>query len=121
VNSHATQAYSKVQKSSASPRDAEALAFAKAMELMKDAQADLSNFETYADALQFNQRLWTVIQANLTGGDNPLPEQLRTDILTLSVFVDRHTVKALADPRAEHLDVLIGVNKNIMGGLLEGA
>ena len=36
----------------------------------------------------------------------------------LSIFVDRQTIKALADTSEKHLDVLININKNLAEGLL---
>ena len=48
---------------------------------------------------------------------NGLSGELKSDLLSLSLFVDKQTVKALADPRPEHLDVLIEINRNIALGL----
>ncbi|MGY8992040.1 MAG: flagellar biosynthesis regulator FlaF [Rhodospirillales bacterium] len=35
------------------------------------------------------------------------------------MFVDKQTIKALSDPKPEHLDVLIEINRNIAQGLRE--
>ena len=40
--------------------------------------------------------------------------------MSLSLFVDRQTTKALADPSDELFDSLISINLNISEGLLEG-
>ena len=38
--------------------------------------------------------------------------------LSLSIFVDKQTVKALADTNGDHLDSLIDINKNLAEGLM---
>ena len=76
-----------------------------------------SYMATYAAALKFNQTFWTVLQADLASDANKLDDDLKTDLLSLSVFVDKQTIKALADPKPEHLDVLIDINRNLAQGL----
>jgi flagellar protein FlaF len=74
--------------------------------------------DAYRAALRLNWRLWTIIQADVSAEDSPLPEEIRQNILSLSVFIDRQTVKALADPDASKLRVLIDINRNIAAGLM---
>ena len=50
--------------------------------------------------------------------ENQLPPQIKANILSLSIFVDRQTIKALAETKKEHVDVLIGINKNLAEGLM---
>jgi len=64
-----------------------------------------------------NQRIWTILQGELAREDNPLPIQLRQDLLTLSVFVDKRTFEVLAYPSPERLDMLIKINLNLAAGL----
>ncbi len=101
------------------PRELEAEAFAKAIRLLKDGQQALPDFKSYADAIRFNQSLWNIIQRDILSPDNPLPTQLRNNLLNLSVFVDRRTLTALGDPNGNHLQVLIDINQQLMEGLLE--
>ena len=37
---------------------------------------------------------------------------------SLSIFVDRQTIKALANTKEDHLEVLININKNLAEGLM---
>jgi flagellar protein FlaF len=53
----------------------------------------------------------------LTQADNPLPEEIRQNILSLSVFVDRRIFEVMAYPAPEKLDILISINRNIAAGL----
>ena len=115
------EAYAQTQKSSMPPREVEAMAFTKAALMLQDAKKDLDDYDTYAAALKFNQLLWTIIQADIIDEANQLPDQLKANILSLSIFVDKQTVTALSDTDAEHLDSLIDINKNLAEGLLVNA
>ena len=112
------QAYAQTQKSSMPPREVEAMAFTKAALMMEEAQGKTDDYDTYAAALKFNQLLWTIIQADIVDKANQLPPQLKANILSLSIFVDKQTIKALADADASHLESLISINKNLAEGLL---
>ena len=112
------QAYAQTQKSSMSSREIEAMAFTKAALKLEDTKKSLGDYDAYASALKFNQLLWTIIQADIVDQENQLPDQLKANILSLSIFVDRQTIKALADTSEKHLDVLININKHLAEGLM---
>ena len=113
------QAYGRTQNMALPPRHAEAMAFAKAVALLNQAGA-ADDPAVYSSALGFNQLLWTIVQADVAGPGNTLPEGLRKMLLSLSVFVDRQTMAALADPTAERLAPLIRINENMARGLFAG-
>ena len=112
------QAYAQTQKSALPPREVEAMAFTKAALMLDEAKGQTEDYDTYAAALKFNQLLWTIIQADIVDAANKLPPQLKANILSLSIFVDKQTVKALSDTNGDHLDSLIDINKNLAEGLL---
>ncbi len=112
------QAYAQTQKSSMSPREIEAMAFTKAALMLDEAKDKLDDYDAYASALKFNQLLWTIIQADIVDKANTLPPQIKANILSLSIFVDRQTIKALANTKEQHLDILISINKNLAEGLM---
>jgi len=112
------QAYAQTQKSSLSPREVEAMAFTKAALMLEEAKINTDDYDNYASALKFNQLLWTIIQADIVDKENELPPQLKANILSLSIFVDKQTVKALADTKTQHIDSLININKNLAEGLM---
>jgi flagellar protein FlaF len=68
-------------------------------------------------ALKFNQRVWSILQAELSKPDNPLPSNLKTDLLRLSAFVDKRIFEIMAYPAREKLNILIQINENIATGL----
>ncbi len=119
-----TDAYRKTSRLALSPRAAEARAFTKAARFLYQAgQARTGqggknfNYDAYAAALRFNQNLWTLIQADLGRDKGRLPAKLRRDILNLSLFVDKQTIKALSDPKAEYLGALVEIDRTIARGL----
>jgi len=112
------QAYEQTQKSALPPREVEAMAFTKAALMLDEAKGQTDDYDAYAAALKFNQLLWTIIQADIVDTANKLPPQLKANILSLSIFVDKQTVKALADTNGDYLDSLIDINKNLAEGLL---
>jgi flagellar protein FlaF len=109
--------YQQQQKRNLSPREVEAMAFTKAALLLEDAKKQTGNIEEFAKALRFNHLLWTIIQADLTEPDNQLPPEIKANVMSLSIFVDKQTTKALRSSSAGDLDVLININRNLAAGL----
>ncbi len=110
-------AYQRAHRLAITPVRAEQAALARAAGFLDRARDATGDYRTYQAALSFNQLLWTVFQADLASDGNGLPGDLKSSLLSLSLFVDKQTVKALTDPRPEHLDVLIDINRNIAEGL----
>lgn len=67
--------------------------------------------------LRTNSMLWSIFQAEITREGNPLPRQLREDLLTLSLFVDKRTKDVMCFPDPEKLTILININLNLAAGL----
>ena len=104
-------AYSRVHKIGGNPRATEARAFMEAARRLSEAQKIVDDEpDTYRAALRLNWRLWTIIQTDVSGPDNPLPADLKANVISLSIFVDKHTLSALGEPAASKLDVLIIAN-----------
>lgn len=76
-----------------------------------------SSFEDIKEALTYNRRLWTVLVTSATEDSNPLPIELKQNIGSLGVFILRHTVDTLDDPKPERLTSLISINRTIAQGL----
>lgn len=111
------KAYQGSQKMGMSPREAEAMAFTKAALLLEEASKDASNLPALSQALRFNHLLWTIIQADITEEANRLPPELKANLLSLSIFVDKQTVKALKSGDPKDIEALININRNIAAGL----
>ena len=114
-------AYAQQQKRNLSPREVEAMAFTKAAVLLEDAKKQTNNIDEFSKALRFNHLLWTIIQADLTEPENQLPDEIKANVMSLSIFVDKQTTKALRSSSAVDLDVLININRNLAAGLRTNA
>lgn len=118
--------YSSVPQSS-SPRMTEAWALVEAarriaVSLEEAEGRDMGDPKVKAalrEPLRLNWRLWTIFQAELLREDSPIPDDIRINMLTLCNYVDKHTVKCLAEPTAENISGLIDINRNIASGLME--
>ncbi|MGD9307165.1 MAG: flagellar biosynthesis regulator FlaF [Desulfobacterales bacterium] len=114
------EAYKSTNQATMSGREIEAAVLSKAALKLKECQnnwdADNRN-QKLDDALKFNQRIWSILQAELAKEDNPLPMQLKRDLISLSVFIDRRILETLAYPSPEKLSIIIDINNNIAAGL----
>jgi len=69
------------------------------------------------EALKYNQKIWSIFQSELAKEDNPLPKNIRVDMLSLSAFMDRRCFEVMARPAPEKLNIMININMNIAAGL----
>ena len=65
--------------------------------------------------------LWSIVQADVSQSDNALPEELKANLMSLSIYVDKQTTKGLKSPDDELFDGLISINLNIAEGLMENS
>jgi flagellar protein FlaF len=120
MSANPLEAYKSVEKTTLSGRDLEASVLIKAALRLQDVQvhwSDPAHDEMLDEALKYNQRVWSFFQAEISMGDNPLPPEIKQNILTLSAFVDRRIFEVMAYPAPEKLDILININRNIAAGL----
>jgi flagellar protein FlaF len=119
---HATQiqAYRTTHISTLSGRDIEGAALTNAALKLQACQAGWGkegHSQRLSDALRLNQQVWTIFQSELASEDNPLPANIKKDILTLSIFVDKKIIEVMSYPAPEKLDTIIDINLNIAAGL----
>ena len=120
----ALEAYSAVEKTTASGRQLEAGALFRVARALQTAQDHWDRPEHQAkleEAVKLNQKLWTLFQAELSAPDNPLPIELKISLAQLIEFIDRRTFDVMAFPDPEKLTVLININRNIAAGLSANA
>lgn len=113
-------AYQSVERATLSGRELEASVLTKAAMRLQDVRNNWDAADLTArldEALRYNQKLWTYLQTELARPENPLPEEIKANLLSLSAFIDKRTFQLMAFPVAEQLDVLININKNIAAGL----
>ena len=115
-------AYKKVEQETLSGSDVEAAVLIKAADKLQDCQEqwDAEEGENKLDeSLKFNQLIWSIFQSELSADDNPLPKDLRINLLRLSSFIDGRSLDTMAYPASEKLTILININRNIAAGLRE--
>ncbi len=110
------QAYQNAARKTESPRQTEYRAFAQATRGLIDA-ASLPAEEVgrRAEALATNRRLWSLLAADCAAEGNLLPQALRAQIISLSIFVDRHSSAVMR--QGAPIEILIEINRSIMQGL----
>ena len=113
-------AYNEMQKNHISGRELEAAVLSRAglmLKSVKDNWDAPDRDKKLLEAVKFNQKVWSFFQAELSDPENPLPQNLREDILNLSVFIDKRLFETLAFPEPEKLAIVIDINFNIAAGL----
>jgi flagellar protein FlaF len=113
-------AYAKIQRMTSSPREIEAEALtlgANKLIYCRDNWEDTERANLLNSALKFNQKLWSIFQASLGSNDNPLPKDIRLNLLKLSAFVDKQIFVIMAYPSPEKLTSIIDINLGIAKGL----
>lgn len=114
------EAYKATQQMAMSGREIEAAALTRAATLLSDCQQNWDapdRDKALQEALRVNQTIWSLFQAELVKEDNPLPKELRQDILSLSVFLDQRIFDIMAHPTPEKLTAVINLNMNLAAGL----
>jgi flagellar protein FlaF len=110
------QAYQQAATRAESPRDTEYRLFAQVTRALLDAsQMDENLIGARYDALDWNRKVWRALADDCGHADNKLPPQLRASIISLSIWVEKHT--ALVVRRKESFEPLIEINRMIMQGL----
>jgi flagellar protein FlaF len=113
-------AYQSVEKATLNGRELEASVLSKAANLMQELSRDWdapAREERMEEALRFNQRVWSFFQVELSQEENPLPAEIKRNLLVLSAFIDKRIFEVMAFPAREKLDILININRNISAGL----
>lgn len=120
MHSSQANAYREVQKTALTDRQLEAAVLMKAAAMLKRCQAnwDATDRDQHLEkALKYNQLLWSFFQAALANPENPLPKNLKEDILRLSMFIDQRIFEIFAYPSPEKINIIIDINTNIAEGL----
>lgn len=110
------RAYQAAAQRAESPRELEYRLFGQVTRaLMTAAEADEQDFATRIDALDWNRRLWSTLARDVSEPGNGLPRPLKAQIVSLSLWVSRHSSAVMR--RQENFEALIDINKMMMQGL----
>ncbi len=120
MHNNPLEAYKIVDKKTMPGRETEARVLTQAALKLKDCRDNWSakdRDEKLDEALKYTQRIWTIFQGELSSEDNPLPRQLKLNLLQLSSFIDKRIFETMSYPSPEKLTAVININQNIAAGL----
>ncbi len=97
-------------------RDTEYNAFARITRRLRVASGNAkTDFKELVSALYDNRKLWTILAVDVSDRDNPLPKELKAQIVYLSQYIQVHSGRVLAGKASA--DPLVEINIAIMKGL----
>ncbi len=120
MSNHHIKAYQDTQRKTSTARENEARVLTEGARKLQACQEnwDAEDRQALLDAaLRFNQKIWTIFQSELGRPDNPLPKDLRLNLLRLSAFIDKQIFKTMSAPSPEKLTPIININLGIADGL----
>ncbi len=110
------KAYQNTAARAENPRQTEYRLFGQVTRALLDAEKlDKSKIAERMEALDWNRRMWSVLAADCSVEGNGLPVQVRANIISLSIWVNKHT--SLVMRGNEEIGPLIEINRIIMQGL----
>ncbi len=110
------KAYQTAATRAENPRETEYRLFGQVTRALMDAEKmDKSMIRERMDALDWNRRMWSVLGADCSVDGNGLPDIVRANIISLSIWVNKHT--SLVMRNQEEIGPLIEINRIIMQGL----
>ncbi len=107
------QAYQMTQSSTEDPRQTEYRLFAKVTRALIEAEGSGGN--QLIDAVDWNRRMWLTLQLDMSSDENELPDALKAQLISLAMWVDKHSSRVLRGELGVH--PLVTVNRAIMEGL----
>jgi len=109
------QAYQKVQQVNETPTQVELRLFGKVTSALRAILDQPTTDPQVIKALDWNRRMWSTLAADCGVEGNQLPKDTRASIISLSIWVSRHTSSVMRG----HAQVqpLIDINQTIMQGL----
>lgn len=118
---HGFNAYASAARSNQAidtPRELEASLLIKAATRLQLVADDwLAREQDLDEALTYNRKLWTLLVSAVIKEDNPLPVEIKRNILGIANFIFNHTFRIAAEPAAAKLTVLVNINRDIAAGL----
>ena len=113
----AREAYKQTITETEEPREIERKVFLQVTgELERATREDTFPLSSAAlNALSRKQKLWGELMFDCAYKENQLPDQLKAGIISLAIFVDRHTPDVITGEKS--IAPLLEINRNIIKGL----
>lgn len=110
------QAYKQAATRAETPRETEYRLFGQVTRaLMNAAEAPAHDVATRINALDWNRRVWSALATDCSDPSNAMSMPLRAQIISLSLFVSRHSSVVMKGE--DDFTALIDINRAIMQGL----
>jgi flagellar protein FlaF len=110
------RAYQQAATRAENPRELEYRLFGQVTRALMDAsQAPEDDIAKRIDALDWNRRVWSAMATDCSLPENSLAPELRASIISLSLWVGRHSSAVMR--KEEDFEPLIDINRTIMQGL----
>jgi len=110
------KAYQTTAQRTENPRLTEYRLFGQVTRALLDAEKlDRSKIVERMEALDWNRRMWSALAADCSVEGNGLPDIVRANIISLSIWVNKHTSQVMRN--VEEIGPLIEINRIIMQGL----
>lgn len=112
---HGIQAYKKTMEDISTPRDQEAKVISAITKGLERHAGEGPKSSSLKDYLVKNQRLWVAVRNDTGSEGNTLPQTLRAQLVSLSLWVERHTTSVLTGEG--DVQELIEINRSLIAGL----
>ncbi|MFC7050479.1 flagellar biosynthesis regulator FlaF [Emcibacter nanhaiensis] len=109
------EAYQKTQQATETASQTEYRIFTQVTRALMDARELPTTDKRLHEALHWNRRLWSTLATDCAVEGNKLPDILRGQIVSLSIWVSKYSSQVAKGE--ENVDALITINRNIMDGL----
>jgi flagellar protein FlaF len=121
MNNHiGISAYKAVVNSTLVGRQLEAHVLLKAadrLQMVIDTWGSQGHEDRLRDTISRTQILWNVFQDALLKENNPIEEDIKINVLNLSMFIDRQLFAVIADPTPDRLTSIINIHRELAAGL----
>lgn len=109
------------QKNALDPREVEARALLKSAQFLQDLQGawDGRGKDALEETLKYNRNIWMMFYDTAVE-DESRPGDIRSNIYNLANFIFKRELDILARPEKDKLSILIKINRDIAGGLMNG-
>ena len=109
------KAYQQTQRITEDPRETEYRLFGQVTGALITAQRAGTTGGPLVEAVDWNRKVWRTLAAECLDERNQLPQELRANIVSLSLWVTKYSKEVTR--QGAPLDPLIDINRTIMQGL----
>ncbi len=109
------QAYQRAQRTVETPRDTEYRLFSEVTRALVEAGNLARTDKRVIAAIDWNRRMWATFAGDCANPENKLPDSLRAQIVSLSLWVSRYSSQVMRD--GAPMAPLVDINRSIMQGL----